>query len=162
MYEIKNQHNWLKNCGQNAKVILQTILSKGDDVLFLDADARVEKYPDLFDKPDFDIALHRINYEDRTEYCTGTLFFSNSIKSKQFLFEWMCENENGKNDQVNFENVMNRNFYEVADLPKEYCFIQGNRVQRLTPTGDVVIRHTQASRKYRKGIDERLFSGVQG
>ena len=57
----QNFHHWGKNVAQKPFIILQLLDEGKDNIVFVDADATIEQYPQLFhDIPEeYDIACHR-------------------------------------------------------------------------------------------------------
>jgi len=151
---IGNSGSWALNCGQNARVIYEIMKRYEDDILLLDADSEVVSYPALFENIDCDIAIHRIKYpdRDRLEYCTGTLFCKENDRVKSFLREWSKMNSVSPDDQINFMNVYEKSIIQLYDLPKEYCYIEGNRVHRHGACKPVIVHH-QASRRLKEVIN---------
>ena len=156
-YKIENVGDWMVNCKFNANIILEAMLEFPDcNIVMIDADARVLKIPELFDRLDCDLALHKIRYENHIEHCTGTLFVKNTDIMQHFIMDWININQMCKtmDDQQCLEFCLkHHDEIKVDQLPIEYCCIDGNRIQRQKIIGDVIIKHTQASRRYKKIIN---------
>jgi len=157
---FKNTGNWTKNCKYNTECIKNTMVKfPRRNILYVDADAEFLEKPILFYRKDIaDIALHMIQYEKHIEHCTGTLFIKNNISNFYLMSKWDCLNRQREDldDQQCLELVLKEVDYDkVLNLPKEYCYIPGNRIQKLMPTQNVIIKHYQASRKYKKLINDK-------
>lgn len=117
------------------------------DIVYLDCDAIVMQYPKLFDIMEEDIGYH---LKDGRELLSGTLFFKNSPLAIQLLQLWLAEQIRNPDtyDQRTLQTVLNERppaGLKIAMLPPTYTQI----FDTMAHTGDPVIRHMQASRKYR-------------
>jgi hypothetical protein len=168
---VKEKHkgDWTKNVAEKPRVILDVLESMNklnDDrlLLFLDADATIERYPYELEQvgKEYDIGLHYLdwrtwyNYQNSNvkELLTGTMFFRYNDRVKLLLKEWHAKAvQTQKWEQKVLESIMenhkkNLTLYEFS---VEYCYI------KTLPTGrepfvkcDPVILHHQVSRKMKK------------
>lgn len=144
---IDDRGSWEKNCQAKVDVILSELVSTDKNVVWVDADAQFTRYPDLFDSLVCDVGYYYL--PETREYLSGTLFFSNTAKTKEFLTRWRDLNfTNTLWDQVNMKSVLMEMGEGLSEyrLPVEYCKIFDNKWQKCS---DPVIVHYQASRKVR-------------
>lgn len=130
----KNYHNWEKNVAQKPLMILNILNKNEDSIVFVDADATIERYPQLFhDIPDeYDIAFHTLdwntwykNKSDVKELLTGTMYFRNRQIVKDLCAEWYAKAEDGNCwEQKILENIIRKYPLKIYDLPISYCYIQ--------------------------------------
>ena len=148
---VKSQGSWEKNCQYKAEYIMDALTSMDTDIVWVDADAVVVKYPLLFDDLACDIAYHYL--ENRRELLSGTLFFRNNDNARSLVDKWIKVNRtNSRWDQKNLQEVVEADA-EIRKLilPAEYCKIYDNKLQAVT---DPVITHYQASRRFKKLIQQ--------
>ena len=55
---VPNLQNWLKNCRYRTIFIQEKLRELNSPVVWVDVDARILKYPTLFDNIDADLAVH--------------------------------------------------------------------------------------------------------
>jgi len=153
--EVPNFKDWNKNTHYKAFFIRQMMERFWDqDIVWLDADARVYKHPKLFDELDCDIACHYRDWQHgNDELLSGTLFLKNIPRVKAIVKEWISVNNKRKTtwEQRNLQRVINRNapILHVVKLPVEYCCIfDDKRRSKIDP----VIEHFQVSRKLRREV----------
>lgn len=137
---------WEANTGIKPEFLLDCLDKfPGMDIVYLDADAVVKRYPALFHEIDADVGVcftpegegfsHRV--------LTGTLFFKNNPVAKHFVEVWLKEQRKKSLacDQDSFERALDKSEnIRYHDLPVSYVkiFDKGN--------ADAVIEHYQASR----------------
>jgi len=118
-------------------------------LLFLDADAAVCKYPELFvGMTDIDIAVH---FRHGKELLSGTLYFRNTEATRTLVDNWIALNDANPSvwEQKNLATVLEKmDGIRVHRLPPEYCCIFDTMIKE---SGDPVIEHYQASRRLKKG-----------
>jgi len=148
---IDNFGNWNKNTQYKAIFILE-MLDKYQDknIVFIDADAVVHLYPDLFDVLDVDFAVH---YFRGNQLASGTLFFKNNAICRELVKAWIERNNyNPSNlEQKNLEDIIDEVWhYKITlfDLPPEYCTIFDMSPDVKQP----IIEHFQLSRKSRTEV----------
>jgi hypothetical protein len=144
--EIPRSGGWIANVDYKPVFILKCLEMFDENIVWLDADAVVQQYPVLFDDIDADIAVH---YKSGKELLSGTMYFSNTEKSKELLREWIAlrETKNGVTQpQQVLEELLRGGKYLVHKLPAPYTLI----FDHMRHLGPPVIEHFQASRKGRK------------
>jgi hypothetical protein len=150
---VKNLGSWEKNCQHKARFILDAMSTIGTNIVWLDADAVVKKYPEMFSSLTCDIAYHYLR--DRRELLSGTLFLQNNEAAKKLVQQWIELNDTNNHwDQKNLQRVVERSpGIKKQILPADYCKIYDNRKQEVK---DPVITHYQASRRFKKVIGSAI------
>ena len=118
-----------------------------ENIVWVDADARIRQYPSLFEDIEHDVAIH---FRDGKECLTGTVFFKNNQGSRDIINTWISKyNEDpcGSGNQRTLGRVLNTRKFTM--LPASYTLI----FDLMKDQGPPVIEHFQASRK------KRLISG---
>lgn len=150
---IPHQGSWLANTQYKAYFIKQMLIRHyPKDILYLDADARVQKYPELFDNIDFDIGAMYLNNE---EMLGGTLYFANNAKVSAIVEKWVAVSLEHPQmwDKTILQHIIQ---VEAAKL---------GIIVRMLPTSyshifdwkgleEPVIEHFQANRRFKKKINE--------
>jgi tetratricopeptide (TPR) repeat protein len=151
-YEIvglRNKGSWEKNTQMKPQVIKSVMDKYNRDIVWVDADAEFVDKPELFYKLDCDIAFHHLKEWD--EKMTGTMYFKNSIMSREILNNWIHENDsNNLPDGPNFQKIMQvQRGLKIIDLPIEYINIID--IKFLQCEKPVIIHH-QASRRFKDAV----------
>ena len=162
---VPNQRDWYSNTAYKSKYIIDKLNQLNSDVVWIDADATVEREPKLFyDIPEeYDIALHYLSwnlwygYQDKRdvkELLTGTMYFRNRQIVKDLCNEWHNEAVRTKEwEQKVLARIIKKYDIKIFELPLEYIYIntlpggQEPKV-KLNP----VIIHYQASREWKRKI----------
>lgn len=157
IFEINSLGNkWEKICQQKPYIILKVLNEyKNNNVVWIDADAIIEKKPELFMNINKSFAVH---YVDNKELNSAVLFFKNDNISRIIIKDWIKENNKDSNvlDQVTLGRIVNKKYKQQEyNLPKEYCSIFDKKGYDNI---DRVISQWQASRelKYNKRVE--MFS----
>ena len=130
-----------------------------DAVVWVDADAIIQKPPKLLLKIKQDLAVH---YRDGTELLSGTMFWRTNFRTRRALKMWveaveaareqmqwlMCPEQQVLQELIATSVLLMSVYY----LPTEYCKIydlteDNDRARTVVP----VIEHSQASRQTRLG-----------
>lgn len=146
---LRNLGNWEKNTQMKSQVI-KTVMDKyNKDVVWVDADAEVLEYPELFYTLKCDLAFHYIKEWD--EKMTGTMFFKNNTVSREILNKWINHNASNNNpDGKNFQEIMaNHVDCVIYDLPTEYIHVRDIKYLHCDKP---VIVHNQASRRFKESV----------
>ena len=155
--------SWQKNTSYKPKFILEMLDHGLNDLVFVDSDATITTYPELFDKipSNFDFAVHTLDKnawygldygQDKYELLTGTLFVRNNQRARKILNLWIqnCENTTMWEQRV-LQNLVEEYEIPIYPLPLGYCYINSlpdgtkPRIKIDNPT----IIHHQVSRKYK-------------
>jgi len=166
--EVSNLGNWYKNTAYKGKFILDYLVEYPFDynIVLLDVDAIIEKEPILFDQipNEYDIALHYLSWNtwygykdrvDKKELLTGTMMFRNRPEVKKLCEEWYKKaNETQQWEQQVLEKIIKNYNLKVYELPIEYIYIDTlpNGSKPKVSDENVVIRHFQASREWKRKI----------
>lgn len=155
-YQVKGIDNigaWDRNTHYKALFIKEMIETAPADknIVFLDADAVVHRYPQLFHEIEEDFAAH---YYQGKQLASGTLYFKNSRLTKGLVTEWIKRNDENPSelDQANLQErvytAKGIGVLRVKDLPPEYCKI----FDLMADIKDPVIEHFQLSRRARTEV----------
>ncbi len=158
----KDQGSWQRNTHIKAKIIKQMLLKHKQGVWFLDSDATIERYPELFDKlQDYDISYHSFDYDffwkhkigsSKRTILSGTLFLNYNEKVLKFVDDWIKENEkNAQWEQRNLGEVIKRwkDKLKIYPLPIEYIAIVKAKDKIPDFIKNPYIVHHQVSRRFR-------------
>lgn len=143
--------SWVKNCAIKPLFILEMLQKHPfHDILYLDADARVRKYPKLFDNFEGDIGVHfRKRQGGHQELLSGTIFLKNNERVRELIRRWaeIQQAHQKRWDQRVLQDLL-KNYPGVAitDLPPTYTQIYDT----MRNAGEPVIEHFQASRRVKK------------
>ena len=157
---IDNLGSWHKNTAYKPTFI-KRMMEKfaGEDIIYVDCDAKFFAYPKLFDDLDCDIAVYELDRScyrggHGTEVLSGTIFLRNNLRVLKLVEEWerKCQKSSLVVDQKHLEKVLAGNFYK---LPPQYCKI----FDTMRHVENQVIVHYQASRIIRRNGGE--FGGVK-
>jgi len=135
---------WIKNGMMIPHFIMSQLQETTDDLVYLDSDARVRQYPELFDTIQEDLAFH---VKDGHETLIGTVFIKNTPKAIPFVERWIelqaIRYPHILSAQVAFEDAVRQGGMSVYHLPANYTQI----FDTMAHHGKPVIEHMQASRK---------------
>lgn len=143
--------SWLGNCAQKPAVLAEQ-LARAEPLLFVDADA------ELLDDPrsavgalmaDHDLGVH---YFNGVQVASGTLALNPTAAAAELLAAWcgICADRPDLPDQDCLALAIDRTAScRVRRLPPEYCYIF-DLSAALHPDVEPVIRHHQASRRFRR------------
>jgi len=157
--KIENLGNWNRNTGFKPSFALQMLdIHKDRNIVLLDVDARVEKYPEIFDTiPDkYNIAAHILDQNlwfqrknTKKELLSGSLFIRNNERSKYLVNEWIEECRRSREwEQRSLSAILALNNERIYELPLSYCYMDTlpDGRQPHIKVDEVIIRHFQASR----------------
>lgn len=158
---IKSLGSWRLNsnyCATQIKEMMDTYSPRS--ILRLDADARVEAFPELFIKKGFrsDVAAAiwmQSRLRPKGELMGGTLYFGNTDKSRVVVDNWLERlkaRPNSRNPDLLHLTVKElKGTFDFRELPLSYC-----RIFDFANMGpDKVIVHYQASRKFKKIVNQQ-------
>ena len=154
--------SWANNTDFKATFILRMLEKYKQDVVWIDADATIEKYPSLLFEipPEYDIAVHYLDWQkhwhqkkDKFELVSATVLFRYNEKTLRIIKEWIKNNKtkpSHKWEQKILQEVIEKDKeIKVYRLPVEYCCVVLSRDKIATYIKDPVIIQHQASRKYK-------------
>jgi len=143
---VPSQGSWQQNTQYKA-FFLQEMMQKHypKNLVYLDVDARVVRYPRIFDTLTGDLGLA---YHNRWELLTGTMYLANNDCVQQLIDRWQFSNQMLPAfwDQEVLEWVINQSSdlnLRITKLPLAYCKIF-DTIEHVT---NPVIEHYQASRR---------------
>jgi hypothetical protein len=146
---VENRKDWVLNTQQKPAFIKAMLQKHGCPVVWLDADARLAAYPELFHGlGDVDFAAH---FRDGKELLSGTMFINNTPTAFGMLDDWIsCNTKNPKvPDQKTLANVIFKIAnIRIAVLPASYCKI----FDLMKSVPNQVVLHTQASRRLKVAV----------
>lgn len=125
-------------------------------ICWVDADARVRRYPDLLGRIGAPIAYHTWPglHGSRPGALSGTVLLGTGPQRDALLQEWMEEVRKNPNvtDQVCMERAVVKLGTRHKELPVEYVWIfdLAGETPNPTPNPEIVIEHMQASRWARR------------
>ena len=139
--------NWLEGVRHKPNFLRSQLLKAECPLVWLDADATVEKYPALFDSfKDIDFACHfRNDKRYHNECLSGTLYLKNSTGAMALLDAWIAEQKKDELlwDQRSLQKALeSTHSYSLYRLPPQYTQI----FDTMSYAGEPVILHHQASR----------------
>jgi len=161
---VPNLGSWQKNTSYKATFAKEMLLKHNRNVVLLDVDCRVFRYPELFNliPEQYNIAAHHLDHDTwyqnnshKKEFLSGTLFLRNVPQTFELVTKWedRCKISTEWEQKI-LDAVIKENSVEVFDLPLRYCYI--NEVRPGQPPfiacDDVVIKHYQASRTEKRHI----------
>ena len=156
---IEPAKDWYAATAQKCDIILK-LLKCQEDIVILDADAEIVKFPQLFfDIPkSYDMACHYLDWgvqynkpRDKKELLSGTMLWRNRDISIKVLETWKAEVDKNAHlwEQRALDKVLNRGTkLNIYELPYEYCSIR--RKDGTIPCENPVIIHNQVSRQYKR------------
>ena len=158
---IPKRGTWLKTIYWRANFLLEMLEKHRRDIVWIDCDAEMCQYPELFDDFDADFGIHHALWVDREdEYLGGTMYFKYSPQTLEFMKLWIRMNDQFPNEVLS-QHVLKKAILKFSketwksvgckllmrNLPPTYCQI----FDLMENAGKPVICHYQASRKYRDG-----------
>ena len=155
---VPNLGTWQANTQYKA-IFMKGMLRKHapKPVVYVDADARFRRYPELFDNFAADFAAHWRKFDNNgnrrlLELLSGTLYFANTPRAYEIVDAWIAENKRNPEtwDQKTLGAVVRRLGDGVVDLPPEYCAIFDGSM-----AADPVIEHMQASRRLKREVNSK-------
>lgn len=144
--ELEESGRWIENCSKKAKWLLACMEKHKRPVVWVDADARVEQWPERFQTMPacVDLACH---YLDGHELLSGSLYFGYTTPARDLLIDWsdLCGRVDGEWDQRLLQRAVDesRNNLTISGIPESYVYIFD---RGTVPDDQVVIRHLQYSR----------------
>jgi hypothetical protein len=147
---------WEGNCAMKAGFVLEMWESLRRPVLWVDADARVRRAPELLRGMSADLGVYKAA---RWQFASGTVFVNVTELGRELLRVWKrrCEEQPRVYDQVHldraWEEVSTRAPLETVWLPQAYTRIF-DKPEELDGGGAAVIEHFQASRRLKKVVTD--------
>lgn len=143
--EMEDLGSWEKNVNLKPRFIKDILETYEVPVAYVDADAEIIRYPELFDKLDCDFAYWLCERRGGNVSAGGTLYFT--PEAIPFINRWIevCD-QYGANEQDALWHIIKEGFeIKTTLLPLAYCQIFDWKIKSENP----IIIHHQASRRYR-------------
>ena len=156
----EDKGTWQLNTQLKPTVIKEMLLKHKQAIVYLDSDATIEYYPELFDKlQDYDIGVHCFDWmkfwrnkegDPKREFLGGTLYFNYNEKVLAFVDEWINITKDKYNDQQTLNIIVPqwKDRLNIYPIPIEYIAIR-----KTVKVPDYIINpciiHNQASRRFR-------------
>lgn len=164
-YQYKPVGSWRQNLNFKSECIRDALDEfKPKDIVFVDADAIVRKYPILFDKLSslntHHVAAHYHSYRETSKMggslLSGTLWFKNDDTARMLIQKWHLiglehpniRHQHCLNLAINELNKKEKKI-NVYRMPREYTYIFDYKGERKC---DPIIEHFQASRRLRRQV----------
>lgn len=170
IYSYPPLGGWRKNLNYKSQTIMTALKEfPGKDIVFIDADAVVQKYPKLFTRLSRErketISAHFFDYQPESgikdELLSGTLWIRNNKRGKELIAKWHeIALQNPKTiHQRCLKFALDETGIKPYRHPFEYTYIWDYPMGKET---EPVIEHFQASRKHRNevGYDPGLKKGL--
>ena len=166
-YDIEypeDKGTWLQNTGYKMEFILKMLKKHKRPIIFLDADAEIWQYPELFDNIPlvFDIAVHYLSWgwvwhknreHKRRDLLSGTMYINYNEKTVKFVEDCIKEVKSNPHqwEQKSIQKVLEHH-HDIITYSLPFSYITFPNYKGEIPTHvikeeEVVIFHTQASRK---------------
>jgi len=153
---IKKEGSWLKIIYSRANFIKDMLLKYKKPILWLDSDALIIHYPELFDNLDADFAVHFLKtaeiygggYPYEKELLGGTMFFNYTPKALELVDRWIEDNAKHPNMHLSqwvLQETIKNWDGKLLELPPSYTQI----FDTMARYGEPMIEHYVFSRKTR-------------
>lgn len=156
IYPLNPVNDWVKGCSLKPTVILSVLKTVQCPVLWIDADAELFAYPELFNGPTkFDMALR----SSEGHWLSGTLYFT--PKAIDFVEHWLSQTKPNEPDEITllrlYRNCPPQKRPVLEMLPQSYNTV----VHSETDFSQVVIGHhvrpdVAPSRGFKPNIPDQI------
>lgn len=157
---ISSFGSWQKNTQYKAKFIAGMMEKYPKrNILWLDVDSSIHQYPDVFDNADFDLGVHKIDWQKYThgrrkdkQLANAVIYLKNIDKVRRFVHAWVRLNEE-QPDRIEMQTMADilskwESQLKFHNIPASYCQIY----DLMFAEGRPVIEQRQASRMYRDKV----------
>jgi len=156
--KIISDRSWDEATHYKPTFIKEAMEKCKSDVVYVDADARFKRYPELFKDFKHDIGVHwrkKDNHGNpkKPELLSGTIYFKNKKNVRDLIDVWIeeCRTNPTEWDQRILQRLIEKcqknKKIDVLDIPPEYTAIfDGN----MCSESEKVIEHLQLSRQNRR------------
>lgn len=151
---VASRGSWEANCAMKAAFVRDRWHEHGDGVVWVDADARLARSPDLLRARGFDFGVHRCS---GWQIASGTVCFWRTAGAGALLDAWVarCEEDPSRWDQVSldlaWEDTVRRGALRTLWLPQAYTKIFDRGSEDATGDDPVIVHH-QASRRLKAAV----------
>jgi hypothetical protein len=156
IYSKPNLHDWLQNGKQKFEIIYNRLINGEQNIVFLDADAEIIRFPELFYKipEEYDIGVHYLDWylfwhgqphQHKKELLGATIYINNNSNTQQLFKEVYHRIQHSSEwGQKLLQQLIEKNkSIKIYNLPIEYCYIKKGKDH----CKDAIIIQHQASRK---------------
>ena len=162
-FPYKSQGSWWENCQYYTSIIVNALSEHRCDLVWLDSDAELLAYPELFNNYKYDLGVYkRMNAEgsERPHHWNGgTMYMKNRARVSEFVKvlhttpkgdEWLLDTFSDAIDAaIRGEGAD----ITIGTLPTTYSYVFNTKQpEELKYKYKVVIRHNQASRRLKDEI----------
>ncbi len=168
--EMPDQGSWMKNTYMKAPFILERVKKHGCPVLWVDADAVVERSPELLLSPAFEFAVYRYSpvklfrgaaWHNSGQAWNGTTYCANTPEAMRILDAWIQMNK-AYPDRLEQKNLATAlaaaDASRIACLPPEYCWVERVMRKHMRAAQPVIVheaeRLTATGKRSERGTDE--------
>jgi len=148
---VPSKGSWVQNCAHKGPFIEECLVRFRRPILWLDADAEIVQFPQLFKTIDCDIAAYMPRH-----LLSGTLYFAYNDASLKLAKSWSskCRSDPNAWDQKHLESSLWGMERQIVfqNLPQGYCKITDKRWARHSERDEFVIHH-QASRRFKSIVN---------
>lgn len=160
---FKTFGTWRANANYKGNLVLSALKRHPlINIVWIDADAIILKYPELFDDMEYDIAVYFAEWplgSGQKKCSNGTIFFKNTPEVRAFVEEWAkwSMNHPTESQQDMFGKMLRASSLNWGELLPEYCMVVApdplhpNMLKHIKKPGpirddvkmeDIVIMHT--------------------
>ena len=141
--------SWLETIYTRANFVLEMLEKHGRDIVWLDSDAVIDRYPELFDEFDGDFGAHVHEWTDRgKELLGGTMYFRHTEATLELVKKWISLNGSLPKQALSqwvIPQALEGWSGKFVNLPANYTQI----FDLMADAGEPIISHYQASRQFR-------------
>jgi len=136
IFPWRKQKDWVAGCALKPALILHVLKTFRRPVLWIDADAEIFQYPQIFDTPVFSMALHSAT----GHWLSGTLYLN--CQTIEFVEAWHNNTKSSTPDEISLLHTYNRfeakkRAPKLKILPSSYNTV----VHTKTKLTNVIIGH---------------------
>jgi len=144
---VEDKGTWASMTSYKSQFVQRKLQEHDTPLVWLDADARVRRQPELFSLLDPDAIDLAVHYRKGRECLSGTVWFANSDNCKILVDNWVkqCAMQPNIWDQKLLDRAIRLTECRCHQLPPEYTYIECF-MNDCTP----VIEHLQASRTLKR------------
>lgn len=176
----KSFGSWRANANYKGNLVLSALKRHPlVNIVWVDADAAILKYPKLFDDYPYDIGVYFAEWpldSGKKKCSNGTIFFKNTPEVRQFVSEWAAWSMQNptKSQQDKFGEMLKASNLNWGELPPEYCMVvapdpvpkifkphivKPGPIRDDVALEDVVIMHTWAGARHGGSTGKGISDG---
>lgn len=148
--EVEDRGTWEENCAQKPEVIYRCMQEYKEDILYLDADAVINRELPMEDLTGNKIKFYVLVWNDGAkrvnELLSGTVYIPYNEENLEIVKKWKAHQINNPMiwDQITFGEVLNKmDNYEFTTLDAAWCYVEKYHESLVD---NPIIIHGQASR----------------